>query len=332
MNVTKWFKASSICLIGIGAMLLSAQASAATWNAYTYVPTTSITAGAAMKKVANRITKQTNGKLRVRLHLGGSLPIKATNITQAVSQGGTIKLADDGFPYGNIPIAGILNLPMLLTNEHDFETATKIMEPYLKKAYAKKGIVLLGIYHFPLQTMWSSKKLTRLADLSGMKMRVSSPQQAAFVRTFGGTPVTLGSPEVPSALQRGVVDGVFTASSGGAKVWKDLLHYNYRLGPNYFSSFIIANKAAFDRLSPSEQKTVKGVVANITPWATNTMRKVEKKITAKMAANGMTVTQPKSADVKLGVKKMSSYWTSWAKDQGHDTVEALKKIRAAIHK
>src|SRR5699024_8847250 len=139
----------------------------------------------------------------------------ATNITQAVSQGGTIQIADDGFPYGNIPIAGILNLPMLLPTEAQFEKAVKVMRPYLLDAFAKHGIKVLAIYHYPQQVLWSSKKLTSFSDLKGLKIRVSSPQQAKFVETFGGVPVTLGTPEVAPALQRGVVDGAITASTGG---------------------------------------------------------------------------------------------------------------------
>ena len=68
----------------------------------------------------------------------------------------------------------------------------------------------------------------------------------------GAVPVTLGAPEVPSALDRGVVDGVLTANTGGGNTWKDLLKYNYRIGVNYFNSVVIANKDRFAKLPPDE--------------------------------------------------------------------------------
>ncbi len=46
------------------------------------------------------------------------------------------------------------------------------------------------------------------------------------MRRFGGTSITMSAPEVPSALDRGVVDGIFTAGVG-AVLWKDLLKYGY---------------------------------------------------------------------------------------------------------
>ena len=60
-----------------------------------------------------------------------------------------------------------------------------------------------------------------------MKLRVTSVEQGEFIRRFGGVSLTLGSPDVAAALDRGVVEGVLTASSGGGIAWHDLLKYRY---------------------------------------------------------------------------------------------------------
>lgn len=306
-------------------------ASAQTWNLYTYISTASIAPGEAMQTLANRVKEQTGGALTLRVHLGGSLPIKATNITQAVSRGGTIQIADDGFPYGNIPIAGILNLPMLLPTEQQFEKAVAVMRPYLLKAFEKQGIEVLAIYHYPQQVLWARKKLTSFSDLKDLKIRVSSPQQAAFIEAFGGIPITLGTPEVAPALQRGVVDGAITASTGGGSIWKDLLTHTYRLGPNYFTSYILVNKNQFDALDPKVKTTLREIAGAIGQETTDTLRDNEASVTKKMADDGMVVTPARQADVKQGVKRMAAYWGKWAAKQGPETVEALKKVRAAIN-
>src|ERR1700688_1372176 len=127
------------------------------------------------------------------------------------------------------------------------------MNPYLEKAFEKKGVIVLGQYLYPFQEEFSSKKLTSLADIKGQKIRVTSPEQGEFIKRLGGIPVTLGAPEVPSALDRSVVDGVLTASTGGGNVWKDLLKFNYRLGINYFNPVVIVNKERFGNLSPEGQ-------------------------------------------------------------------------------
>ncbi len=216
-------------LAGFAATPLSAQ-SATQWNAYTYIPAATLPSGRGLARIAEGIEKASGGALRIRVHLGGSLPIGASDISNALSDN-VVQLGDDGFFHGNLPVTGILRLPMLIATPEEFDKAVAIMRPYFEKAYAAKGVVLLGQYYFPVQVAWSRRKLAGLADIRGQKFRVTSPEQGEFVRRFGGTPITLGASEVPSALDRGVVDGVFTASSGGGKIWKDLLKSSFRLGP-----------------------------------------------------------------------------------------------------
>jgi TRAP-type transport system periplasmic protein len=219
------------------------------WAFYTYGSVATHPAVRGVNQMIEEIAKETKGALSFRLHLGGSLPISTTTITQAVSDG-VVTIADDGFFLGNVPIAGVLRLPMLIRTTDEYSKAAAIMEPYVATAFARKGVVVLGEYLFPLQVPFSRKELRALKDIKGQKLRVSSPEQGEFVKRLGGVPVTLGTPEVAPALDRGVVDGVFTASAGGGILWKDLLKYNYRIGVNYFNSVIIVNKDAFERLAP----------------------------------------------------------------------------------
>ena len=119
--------------------------------------------------------------------------------------------------------------------------------PTWRRHFEKKGVPSYSA-STSIPTRWLSrcKKLTSLADIKGQKIRVTSPEQGEFIkRPLGGAALTLGAPEVPSALDRSVVDGVLTASSGGGNIWKDLLKFNYRLGINYFNSVVIVNKGTF---------------------------------------------------------------------------------------
>lgn len=317
------------CAAGLTAGTLPSAHAATAWSCYTYVPAATLAGARGMQRIIAEVAKATNGGLNITFNLAGSLPISSTNITQAVSSG-VMQMGDDGIYQGNIPIAGILQLPMLMNTPQEFAAALDVMRPYVERAYAAKGIVVLGGYYYPLQVAWSRRKLESLADLQGQKMRVTSPEQAAFVRAFGGIPVTLGADEVPSALDRGVIEGVFTASSGGGKIWHDLLKYSYRIGPNYFNAFIIANRTAFSKLSPDEQAALKKAVADTTPWETKTLYKEETEVTDQLRKSGMIITDARAADIQMGVDKMRGYWSQWAQSHGPDAVEALAKIRAAI--
>src|SRR5437879_4453215 len=303
--------------------------SAEKWDFYVYNAVSTVAAVKGLNTVIEQIDKETAGELTLRLHLGGSLPINTTTITQAVSDD-VVQMGDDGYFLGNIPIGGVLRLPLLIRTLDEYKKAAAIMAPYLEKAFEKKGVLVLGQYLYPFQVGFSSKKLTSLADINGQKIRVTSPEQGEFIKRLGGIPVTLGAPEVPSALDRSVVDGVLTASTGGGNVWKDLLKFNYRLGINYFNSVVIVNKERFAKLPPDVQGKVRKIIADNMPLITKAMQGEEDDLTRKFAEGGMTVTMEDPQDIEAGTKLISPYWDEWAKTQGPDAIAALKQVRAAI--
>ena len=162
-----------------------------------------------------------------------------------------------------------------------------------------------------------------------MKLRVAQPEQGEFVRRFGGTSLTMSAPEVPSALDRGVVEGIFTAGVG-AVLWKDLLKYGYMLVVNVNNSYFIANTDAYKKLSPDLQGKLRKVAEDTARWNQDTMRKEEAESVAILKAAGYTITEAKPAEVTRAVDAVKPYWDEWAKSRGPDVVEALGKIRATL--
>lgn len=315
---------------GVSAAALPMTASAATmWQAYTYIPVATVASAVGFRRLIDNFEKQTDHAVNISMHLGGSLPIKATNITQAVAQS-VVQLADDGFGTGNVPITAVLRLPLLLLNLEEMKKAMAILLPYIQRDYGKKGIVVLGQYTYPFQVIWGRKKITSLADLKGLKMRVTSVEEGQFIRAFGGTPITMGTPEVAAALDRGVVDGALTASSGGGREWEDLLHWRYGFPTSFVNSTYVVNKSAYDRLTPKQQTILHQVSNEAATWTTAEMQRQEDAITAQMAKHGMVVTPASKSDIHLAVEKMRPYWPRWAKAHGPEAEEVLKKIRTAL--
>lgn len=321
-------------LLGASAMALATTAvpvahAATTWNAYTFGPSESLGNVQGLKRVIAAIEQESNGEIKIKLNLAGSLPIQSTDITQAIGEG-TVQFGDDGFFLGAVPIAGVLRLPMLINNRAEFDKAFAIMRPYIERAFEKQNAVVLASFVFPLQVAFSTRKLASPEDFAGQKFRVSSPEQAEFVKRFGGVPITMGAPEVPPALQRGTIDGVFTASAGGGKIWGDLLKWNYRLGVNYFDGVYLVNKDAFAKLSPELQKKIRDIAARLAPSTTEQLAKEEGEVTTMLKGKGMTIVEPTPEQIAGASKRMAPYWDEWAKQRGPEAIEALQKVRAAL--
>src|SRR5262249_37256332 len=104
------------------------------------------------KMFTEEVEKATHSGPQARVHLPGTLQISASNVTQAVG-GNVVQIGDDLFNSGNIPVAGIPRLPMLIQSYDDFAKADAVLKPYIAKAYQEKGSTLLASYTYPLQFM-----------------------------------------------------------------------------------------------------------------------------------------------------------------------------------
>ncbi|SPF81759.1 TRAP transporter substrate-binding protein DctP [Pseudoprimorskyibacter insulae] len=311
------------------ALLLATPVLADDWTAYTYSSVSTTSAVKGMTRITERVAADSD--LKIDLHLGKTLQIASSDITQAVGDG-IIDMAADFFFSGTVPIARVLNLPMLIENDDEWAKAYAAMEPTLVEAFAGQGVVLLGGYRYPEQTIFTTFEMGSLADLKGHKIRVTSPEQGKFIEEFGGAAITLSGSEVPTSLERGVIEGVLTASAGGAKNWHEFLPYNYRFAVNYGNSMIIANADRFAALSPETQQTLRAIVAEEGPATTAAFLEDEAAQKAAQSAAGMTLVAAADGDVAMATEKLAPFWQAWAEENGSAYVAALATVRAAIGK
>ena len=298
------------------------------WNFYMHQSAPNFATSRGAKLFTEQVDKATGGELKIRLHLAGTLQINASNITQAVGEN-VVQIGDDLFNSGNVAIAGIPRLPMLIQSYEDFAKADAVLQPYIEKGFAQKGTTVLASYTYPMQFIWGRKKLEALDDIKGMKLRVAQPEQGELVRRFGGVSITMSAPEVPSALDRGVVDGIFTAGVG-AVLWKDLLKYAYVMIVNVNNSYFIVNTDAHGKLSPEIQARLRKAAEDAARWNQDTMKAEEADSVQILKSAGYTFTSARPDETARAVDAMKPYWDEWAKSRGPEVVEALGKVRAAV--
>ena len=298
------------------------------WNFYMHQSAPNFATSRGAKLFTEQVDKATGGELKIRLHLAGTLQINASNITQAVGEN-VVQIGDDLFNSGNVAIAGIPRLPMLIQSYEDFAKADAVLQPYIEKGFAQKGTTVLASYTYPMQFIWGRKKLEALDDIKGMKLRVAQPEQGELVRRFGGVSITMSAPEVPSALDRGVVDGIFTAGVG-AVLWKDLLKYAYVMIVNVNNSYFIVNTDAYGKLSPEIQARLRKAAEDAARWNQDTMKAEEAGSVQILKSAGYTFTSARPDETARAVDAMKPYWDEWAKSRGPEVVEALGKVRAAV--
>ncbi len=171
-----------------------------------------------MEKWADEIEARSGGRVVVETFPGGTL-LDARSILRGVVRGqadiGCISMA---YHAGSFPFFDVFGLPLGFRSARDAGEAAWAM--YLK--YRPKELaaykVLLIFTCSPSQVM-STRPIDKLDDLKGMSLRASG-SLSDVLSAVGGQAVSMPMSEAPEALQKGVVQGVFSS-------WDTLKDYNY---------------------------------------------------------------------------------------------------------
>ncbi len=129
--------------------------------------------------------------------------------------------------------------------------------PYMEKALRERhGIELLAVYTYPAQVIFCKSGFKSLNDLSGRKVRVSSPTQADFVAGLGATPVLLALSQMLPSLTGGSTDCAITGSmSGNTLGLHEQTAFIHAMPITWGMAMFGANQAAWEAL-PGDLRAV----------------------------------------------------------------------------
>ena len=258
-------------LIATGALLvpLSAPSMAADaeWKLYTYF-------GAKDKPTmlhrafAEDVTKATGGRLKITVFAASELPYKASDVLR-ITAGNQVQMGDValGFVAGDVPELNALSMPFSCTSIDKFyDKAVPAITPVVSQVLLTKFKVD-PIMHWamPPQQLWLAKPVSGIEGLRNLKVRSWNREQAEMMRLVGGSGVTITPAEVIPALQRGVVDGAFTAAVP-ALDWKfnEVTKFGYMMNLTLAHQVLAVNKAALDAL-PADVRDI--LIAKTKEWA-----------------------------------------------------------------
>jgi TRAP-type C4-dicarboxylate transport system substrate-binding protein len=203
-----------------------------------------------MEQVPERVSRATDGKVQVTLN--DSL-VGGTQITAAVRDG-RVPMSGALHTYlaGEDPRMGVFNLPGLINNMAEY---TYLCEAFwcedVEGLWEKDwNAVVLAEGAWCSQALFSKEPIRTLEDFKGKKLRVHNPQTAALMEAIGAKPAPLPLSEVPPALERGVIDGVFTSTcyGNGQEYWRLAGNVqNWKIGP-ITGWVIIVNKDTWESI------------------------------------------------------------------------------------
>jgi TRAP-type C4-dicarboxylate transport system substrate-binding protein len=161
---------------------------------------------------AKEVEELTGGRVKITLYPGGALGKPPQQWDMALGGITDITFFMPGYTAGRFPRSTVFDLPLLLGGSSEVNTAiaSGVYEKYIAPDY-KDAKMMFFFVSEPFTLHTTKKKVVSMSDAKGLKVRSSGAVQSATVKTLGGSPVTMPITTVYTSMEKGVIDGVFTA-------------------------------------------------------------------------------------------------------------------------
>ncbi|MSQ72234.1 MAG: TRAP transporter substrate-binding protein [Betaproteobacteria bacterium] len=235
-------------------------------KASTFVPPGHFFVADFLTPWAAEMAKRTNGTVTVRTFAGNSPFGNVANQSDQVAAGVMdIALAQNGFPRGRMPRALLMELPQMASGS---EAASKALWSMRDSHLAAetKGFKLLGMMcGTAIGFFTRDKKVERMEDLKGLRIRVTNAQSQAVLQHLGGVPVTLPVPQIYESLEKGIIDGAIMGYDGvmAFKV-ENLVRYHYTAQMFVTCFHVVMNQKKYDELPAIAKKAIDDTTGD--PW------------------------------------------------------------------
>jgi len=337
MTRRDFVKTSGLLLGGIslGGIPSNALAQPATnWKYYYFTPPLHHDT-VTMKEFARDIQALTNNELQITIYPGGELPYRPTeavNIVRDRFVDGAGCVGD--FVAGSVPILNLTNLPMLITDLNEMQKAMESFAPYVEKELEKRGIRLL-FWHFNSQKciFGRGEPIEKLEHIKGKKIRTFGVPDSQFIKRLGATPVSMPNTEVPTAMQRGVMDAFIASAffSVGSR-WDELCDWSYLIDMTAIAVYEVISIPSLKKLSAAHSKKLFDTAAKYHTRWNGEIVQLEKKSRKAMADKGKKMIKISEKDRLEATEIIKPYWEEWANSAGPEAVEALKHVRNTLKK
>ncbi len=287
-----------------------------------------------MERWKKEVEKKTNGKVSIDTYPGGTL-LKAKAMFDGVVSGqadiGTICMA---YQPGRFTLTNATSLPLGIPNAH--VGSLVLLDLYNKyKPKSFKKVKVLTMFTTAPSNIMSKKPVRTLADLKGVDLRASGGA-AQILKTWGANQVGMPMSATPEALQKGVVQGLFS-SLEVMKDFKFAEHCKYvtKTDTVIYPFAVIMNLDKWNSLPKDVQQVMENLCREQAEWTGNYMDSHVKKSIAWSKKN-QEVEFIELGDNKKDWDKLLSPitedWISKVKGKGLPAQKIVNDIKALIKK
>ncbi|MGD8395863.1 MAG: TRAP transporter substrate-binding protein DctP [Candidatus Eiseniibacteriota bacterium] len=160
------------------------------------------------------------------------------------------------------PELRVLEVPFLFDNYDEVDRVRQELDPVFEGILADKGYALLGWADVGFVYLFTNRPVTTPDDLRDVKMWLweGDPLATAFYEAFDISPIPLALTDVLTALQTGLVDGVYgTPLSCVALQWFTRIGYMTHFPLVYGTGAMVVDRRAWEKIPEADRAIVREV-------------------------------------------------------------------------
>ena len=198
------------------------------------------------------VPKTSNGRVEFNLRSHPEANVQGPEAMRLV-RSGQVDIVGAALPTvsGDVPLLDGFDLPGGHVSMDDVRRGARALMPAANEDLQRIGVRMIATSPFPAQVFFCRKPVASVADLKGLKVRISGPAQSDFVSALGAQPVGIAIGEVYTALERGVIDCAVSGTGiANAQRWNEVVTHMYTLTTSYGILGYVVNLAWWNKLDP----------------------------------------------------------------------------------
>ncbi|MCE8023201.1 TRAP transporter substrate-binding protein [Billgrantia aerodenitrificans] len=262
----------------------------------------------AAQRFSDGVAERTDGNVKIEIAHSGTtgsvresveaLQIGANDIVQTVIA--SLEPYDD--------IAAIESYPYLFRDaDHFLEVFSgSLGDEIYQEISNKTGFTLIGAGYRGAREMASKRPVESVDDLSGLRIRV--PEIRIFRKTWeilGASPIPMGSGEVYTGLQQGIIDAVENPLEAHLRSrYHEAADYVVMTGHVHSAYTFLFDNARFESFSPELQEILREEGRNAMEWGSQESLKQIAELEAELERLGVTIIRPNLDEFREKIQPM----------------------------
>ncbi len=238
------------------------------------------------------------------------------------------------------PVADVVSLPALpfTTAEKGSEVLWKLYEQFPEVQNDFRDVQVLLLYtSAPYNLITTKKPVATMADLKGLKIRMTGGPPTDMLAALGGVPMLIAMPDVYLSMQKGVIDGMGAPDEAiqAFRLYEVIEHHLAAVFPAVYFSLSM-NKSKWNSLPKDVQDAImsEGSLKGSKFWGKTWFDALTPVMMENIQKEGRKINFTKLTDEErakwreIGGKPI---WDKWVKDmEGKGVANAQKILDATL--